>query len=152
MKHWKILLMFLLFGLMSCESDADRIKRIVLEQRLWEPSTWVKEWVEKEYNPPRCNKPKIDNPKIETTRDMYKEETALQFLRNTIRPGKNVWECETKIIKKMGSSVKFNLLNQRETRSHIYGLWSVTVLGQPALRLFTVNGIIESITEHPGLR
>lgn len=79
-------------------------------------------------------------------------ETALQFLRNTIRPGENVWECETKISKKMGSSVKFNLLQQRETRSHIYGLWSVTVLGQPAFRLFTDNGIIESITEHPGLR
>lgn len=80
------------------------------------------------------------------------EETALQFLRNTIRPGENVWECETTISKKMGSSVKFNLLQQRETRGHIYKLWSVTVLGQPAFRLFTDNDIIESITEHPGLR
>lgn len=80
------------------------------------------------------------------------EETALQFLRNTIRPGENVWECETTISKKMGNSVKFNLLQQRETRAHIYAIWSVTVLGQPAFRLFTDNGIIESITENPGLR
>ena len=146
MKRWIILLLilffFLMVGIIFYASPPYNLRnKMELPERPREFSGLVKDMIREEYET-RLRKPPV----------LVKEETVLQCLHNTIQPGENIWECEMKISKKLGHSVAFQLLQQRETRGHVYGLWNVTVLGQPVFRLFTDNGIIESITEHPGLR
>ena len=64
-------------------------------------------------------------------------ESMLDFMRKNIQPGLSLRECQAKF--SSHDSVKFNLLQTRETRTHIYELWSVTVLGVPCYRLFVDN-------------
>jgi hypothetical protein len=77
-------------------------------------------------------------------------ETMASFLRDNIEPGKNIWDVQDKLHKEV-PSVEFIMLHNRQTRSHFYQFWSVRVLGVECYRIFTDNGIIESVTEHPGL-
>jgi hypothetical protein len=77
-------------------------------------------------------------------------ESTLEFLRRNIQPGLNVYECEAKVSKE-ANFVKFKLLQRTTTTMHTYELWSVTVLQMPYYRLLVDNGIIQSVTEHPGL-
>ena len=82
MKHWISFSMLLLCGLIGCEASSDKLSKMELEKRSWEPSARVKEWVEKEYDPPRVDKPvsyylyNLDNPKI----GMHKSEFVPNFI------------------------------------------------------------------------
>ena len=78
-------------------------------------------------------------------------DNVVEFLRKNIQAGSNIWECQTRISKE-ANFVNFKLLQRTTTPTHTYELWSVTVSGVPCYRLFVDNGIIQSVTEHPGLR
>ena len=74
MKWELFVLLLLLFNIIGCESDLEHAKHewkeMEAKKEAWEPSDWVRDWVEKEYNPPKVDKPKvyylnnIRNPRI----------------------------------------------------------------------------------------